>query len=82
MKTLETLKNTYAQEQGFPDWEGLQADCYGTNELEDHMNEICIRAQKSALEKAGNNAKLKRINNEQFIIVDRASITNKENLIL
>lgn len=49
MKSLQEIKNTYAIEQGFPDWEGLQCDCqHLCGEMEDHMDEICIRAQKAA----------------------------------
>ena len=52
METLETLKNNYAQEQGYEDWENLQLDTLSEGEeMEDHMAEICIRAQKVALEK-------------------------------
>ena len=79
---LQTLKNNYAQEHGFPDWEGLQADFYGTNELEEHMDEICIRAQKAyrdnILEKIHN---INFTHNEGYIKTISA-ITNPENLIL
>ena len=52
METLETLKNNYAQEQGYEDWENLQFDTLSEGEeMETHMDEICIRAQKVALEK-------------------------------
>lgn len=54
METLETLKNTYAQEQGYEDWENLQFDTLSEGEeMENHMDEICIRAQKAALENSG-----------------------------
>lgn len=49
--TLNTLKNLYAQEQGYRDWEALQIQSYDTRLFESHMNEICIRAQKASLEK-------------------------------
>ena len=81
---LQSLKNTYAQEQGYPNWNELR-HLRGISEVVDgYMNEICIRAQKAALEKAAENAKTttafaSRIT--ERIIVDRASITNPENLI-
>ena len=45
---LQTLKNNYAQEQGYEDWRELQ-EFHSRNprEIESHMNEICIRAQKA-----------------------------------
>lgn len=53
MKTLQEIKNQYAQEQGYDDWESIQFDTLSEGEeMEDHMNEICIRAQKAALENA------------------------------
>lgn len=73
MKTLLEIKNHYAQDQGFPDWEGLQSDCqHLCGEMEMHMDEICIRAQKVALEKAAENF---------FMDWHKSIITNPENLI-
>jgi len=86
MKTsLNLIKNQYAQEQGYEDWDDLrdynQSD---GEEMEYYMNEICIRAQKAALEKAAENAKTKKTGNSGSHFdasVDRTSITNPENLI-
>jgi len=51
--TLNTLKNQYAQEQGYEDWNDFQNNPWlETEGMEGAMNEICIRAQKAALEKA------------------------------
>lgn len=53
--TLETLKNTYAQEQGYEDWNDIRKEfrekAITFTEMTGHENEICIRAQKAALEK-------------------------------
>lgn len=49
MKTLENLKNTYSQEQGYDDWEAF-LNYYGGRHPEwfdQHWQEICIRAQKA-----------------------------------
>ena len=54
METLETLKNNYAQEQGYEDWEELRRELYGDMpklRIEEYYDEICIRAQKAALKK-------------------------------
>ena len=96
METLENLKNDYAKEQGYEEWEHLTNDMqpHSNMYLEQAMNEICIRAQKEALEKAAENAETKT---EEYyvgkiqghigltasrIIIDRNSITTPENLIL
>lgn len=48
LETLQEIKNEYAQEQGYEDWENLQSDTLSDGEeMEEHMNEICIRAQKA-----------------------------------
>lgn len=55
MKTLQEIKNNYAQEHGYEDWEGLRIEFYGDARplrIEGFMDEICIRAQKVALENA------------------------------
>ena len=73
MKNLQEIKNTYAIEQGYEDWvdlaihHDLKAD-----RLDQHWTEICIRAQKLALEKAA----------EYFDMYwNKSAITNPENLI-
>lgn len=89
---LETLKNNYAQEQGYEDWEQLVM-ISGLEEITKHIGEICILAQKAALENATENAKIKM--EEYYVgevadhigltaskhVVDRTSIQNPENLI-
>lgn len=49
---LQTLKNNYAQYHGYEDWESF-LNYYGGRHPEwfnQHWTEICIRAQKEALE--------------------------------
>ena len=53
MKNLNDIKIQYAQEHAYKDWNELQElHKYNPREIESHMDEICIRAQKAALEKA------------------------------
>ena len=52
MKTILDIKNNYAQEQGYEDWHELYMLTYSIMTFQMHMNEICIRAQKLALENA------------------------------
>lgn len=52
MKTLQEIKNTYAIEQGYEDWEHLlRKNYWNDGDIELHMDEICIRAQKAYGEK-------------------------------
>ena len=80
--TLNMLKNLYAQEQGYEDWRELQ-EFHSRNprEIESYMNEICIRAQKIALEKAVENAKIEMDLQTDWYFLNKESITNEENLI-
>ena len=80
--TLNMLKNLYAQEQGYEDWRELQ-EFHSRNprEIESYMNEICIRAQKLALENAVENAKIEMDLQTDWYFLNKESITNPENLI-
>lgn len=78
---LQTLKNNYAQEQGYEDWEDLIEDNWKTILMESHMNEICIRAQKIALEKAAENATMLFDAVYDWHAVNKESIINENNLI-
>ena len=78
---LQTLKNNYAQEQGYEDWEDLIEDNWKTILMESYMNEICIRAQKEALEKAVKNAKIEIDLQTDWYFVNKESIINENNLI-
>ena len=81
---LETLKNNYAQEQGYEDWVDLAIHHeLKADRLDQHWTEICIRAQKAALEKAAENAYIHYPeSNNLNPCVDETTITNPENLIL
>ena len=87
MKNLQEIKDTYAQEQGYEDWKELREELYGNVpelRIEKYMDEICIRSQKEALEKAAENVKMgytSIFSNDMKLVVDRTSITNPENLI-
>ena len=82
MGTLLDIKNNYAQEQGYEDWRELQ-EFHSRNprEIESYMNEICIRAQKAALEKALENAKIEMDLQTDWYFANKELITNEENLI-
>ena len=94
MKTLQEIKEDYAQEQGYDDWDELSEKNNYADDYELHWTSVCIRAQKEALEKAAENAKVKM--EEYYVgevaghigltaskpVVARTSITNPENLIL
>ena len=79
---LQTFKNNYAQEQGYEDWvdlaihHDLKAD-----RLDQHWTEICIRAQKLALEKAAENATMLFDAVYDWHSVNKESIINENNLI-
>ena len=81
MKTLQEIKNHYAQEQGYEDWEDLIEDNWKTILMESHMNKICIRAQKLALEKASENATMLFDAVYDWHAVNKESIINENNLI-
>ena len=82
METILEIKNHYAQEKGYEDWEVYFINHFASSSFsmtatlsvfEKCMNEICIRAQKAALEKAA----------EHFdMYCNKSAITNPENLIL
>ena len=80
MKNLQEIKNTYAIELGYEDWGQLDM-LSGREEITKHIYEICIRAQKAALEKAAENAKIEMDLQTDWYFVNKESITNEENLI-
>jgi hypothetical protein len=79
---LQTLKNNYAQEHGYEDWYDLQIQTFDKWLMDNHWTEICIRAQKLALEKAAENATMLFDAVYDWHSVNKESITNEENLIL
>ena len=78
---LITLKNNYAQEQGYEDWHELYMLTDSIMIFQMHMNEICIRAQKEALEKAAENATMFFDAVYDWHSVNKESIINENNLI-
>lgn len=83
MKNLQEIKNTYAIEKGHEDWESF-LNYYGGRHPEwfdQHWTEICIRAQKVALENAAENAKIEMDFQLDWHSINKESITNPENLI-
>ena len=82
METLETLKNNYAQENGYEDWVDLAIHHeLKADRLDQHWTEICILAQKAALENAEENAcNSLELYNYEYDTLSKA-ITNPENLI-
>lgn len=54
MKTLEQIKNDYAKDLGYYDWENLMTEvCYFNNEeFFNHENELLILVQKECLKNA------------------------------
>ena len=85
---LKTLKNLYAQVRGYDDWDELANSVQDDLEYEEHWTEICIRAQKKALEKAAENVKMFATDfncdcgqTHTDWNVNKESITNPENLI-
>ena len=81
MKTLQEIKNHYAQEQGYEDWHELYMLTDSIMIFQMHMNEICIRAQKEALEKAAENATMLFDAVYDWHSVNKESIINENNLI-
>lgn len=91
--TLNTLKNLYAQEQGYEDWADLyrRSGYYDEKVFFMHEDAAIVLAEKAALEKAAENAMVnfchKEIKKEitddygQTYWVHEESITNPENLI-
>ena len=78
---LQTIRNQYAQEQGYDDWNELDM-LSGQEEMTKHIDEICIRAEKAALEKAAKNLRQCSGSFNSDYFSQKASITNEQNLIL
>ena len=82
METLLEIKNNYAKEQGYKSWSEIMFLNHRNHiAIENHMNEICIRAQKAVLEKASE----KGCDSLELYISEyetlSKAITNPENLI-
>ena len=90
MKTLETIKNTFAQEQGYEDWADLyrRAGYYDETNFFKHEDAVFILAQKAALENIKKNVSefIESDLTVDDIFIDDyvniiSKITNPENLI-
>ena len=83
-EALQEIKDTYAKEQGYEDWKELMEELYGNVpelRIEKYMDEICICAQKEALEKASENATMLFDAVYDWHAVNKESIINENNLI-
>ena len=81
MKTIQEIKENYAQEQGYEDWEQLEMRTWSDEQMGIHWTEICMHAQKEALEKAAENAKIEMDFQLDWHSINKESITTPENLI-
>lgn len=97
MKTLTEIKNEYARERGYEDWNDIRNDfrdkLLTLHEMTIHEREVCLRSQKLALEKAVENLskflntpetqdlKILFSKDEKAIEFFRTSIINEINLI-
>lgn len=83
MKTLLEIKNQYAQELGYKSWSEIMfLNNRNPIAVENHMNEICIRAQKASLEKAAESTSIQYVRPKTFNYKEIENfITNPENLI-
>lgn len=92
MKILQEIKNNYAQEQGFEDWEtlihsvinhaGINGKYAAIIAVEKHLNEICLRAQRAVLENAAENTSTQYVRPKTFHYKEIEDfITNEQNLI-
>lgn len=80
MKTLEQIKNDYADELGYMSWKYMLLHFVEKQQgalLDLHFNEVMILAQKECLKRASENF----IGASKFAVDTRNSITNKNNII-
>lgn len=69
---LQTLKNDYAQELDYENWDDfINNPWLEIESMEAAINEICIRAQKAALEKAAEKYDWKNVADELPITLPR-----------
>lgn len=85
--TLEDLKQLYASDQGYDGWDDL-AICSTDDEYDQQWRNVCILAQKQALENAAGNAKQIDLNEGKCggmlhpcLFIDEETITDESNLI-
>ena len=92
MKTLEEIKNEFARELSYNSWsEFRMINNRNIIRIEGAMDKVAKRYAKqvaiASLEKASENAKLKTLSTKNLTdfskkMVDKNSITNKENIVL
>lgn len=84
MKTLQEIKNEYAQEHGYEDWADLyrRAGYFDETKFFQHEDAVFVLVQKAVLEKVAKRADVINDETTDFIWqVDRSTITNPENLV-
>lgn len=83
MNTLTEIKNAYAIEQGYEDWEDLyrRAGRYDENIFFNYEDEVIVLAEKAALEKAAKNLRQGIGDFNMDYQRQKMSITNEQNLI-
>ena len=89
MKTLEEIKNEFARELSYNSWsEFRMINNRNIIRIEGAMDEIAKRYAKevaiASLEKASENISFetKEYNDRNFLLKNKNSITNKENIVL
>src|SRR5690606_34723483 len=97
MKDWKTIKDNYAREQGYDDWNEILYSTDDPNELDIHIDAVSLLRAKESLDNAGENSKVLTKNtetgNELEVIswtdarnvkfsVSKQSITNENNIPL
>ena len=89
MKTLEEIKNNYATEQGFENWDKIIEKCgldgqITKSEFKEHENKVFELVQQEQQKLIADNAdtKMERYNDLQdVVVVDKSTIINENNII-
>lgn len=83
MKTIEQIKNKYAESKGYGDWENLDYNVNDSKEFDDHWKNICIIAQKQCLRNASEKAEviLDHKNSVDYDYLEK-TITNEKNIVI
>lgn len=79
MKTLEQIKNEYAKNIGYGDWENLDYNVNDSKEFDEHWKNVCVIAQKECLKLAYENDEFYQ--DSDLAVLDYDSITNENNII-
>lgn len=84
MKTIERIKNDYAQEQHYNDWESLIYKQESIRNIEWHYKNIILLIQEECLHNAYKNAKIEPYQPHSSITfhkVVKESIINENNIL-